>query len=136
MNKDTYMNFETAASKYVDLRRQVEELERKHKEEKAEIKQKMVLLENWFTAKATEEGLKDIKTDYGTIYWSTHNSATVASREDFFSFCKENDAWDLLESRASKTAVKSYVEAEGTPPPGVNYNTVSVFNFRVNNKKV
>lgn len=129
------MNFEQAAEKYLQLRADVEALDRDYKAKKAELKEKMVLLENWFTAKATEEGLKDIKTDAGTIYWSTHHSATVASREDFFSFCKERDAWDLLEARASKTAVKSYIESEGEPPPGINFNSVSVFNFRKANNK-
>lgn len=129
------MNFETAAAKYVELRDKIDELDRQHKDAKAELKAKMVLLENWFTAKATEEGLNDIKTDFGTAYWSTHHSATVASREDFFNFCREHEAWDLLEARASKTAVKSFIEAEGAPPPGVNFNSVSVFNFRRANKR-
>lgn len=129
------MNFETAAEKYVSLRAEMEELEREHKEAKAEIKRKMVLLESWFTARATEEGLRDIPTQFGTVYWSTHHSASVASREEFFSFCRENDAWDLLEARASKTAVKSYIESTGEPPPGVNFSSNSVFNFRINNKR-
>jgi len=129
------MNFEKAAQLYTELRAQLEEVDREFSERKAAIKGKMVTLESWFTAKATEEGLNDIKTDYGTVYWSTHHSATVASREEFFNFCKEYNAWDLLESRASKTAVKSYVEAEGTPPPGVNFSSTSVFNFRKATKK-
>jgi hypothetical protein len=93
----------------------------------------MITLENWFTAKAQEDGLSTIKTNAGTAYWSTHHSATVGSREDLFNFCKDNNAWDLLEARASKTAVRSYIEASGEPPPGVNFKSVSVFNFRKSN---
>jgi len=127
------MNYEEAAGRYLTVKRDMEALDREYKERKAKIKEKMVVLENWFTAKAQEDGLSSIKTTAGTAYWSTHHSATVASREDFFNFCKDQDAWDLLEARASKTAVKSYIEAAGEPPPGVNFNAVNVFNFRKSN---
>jgi hypothetical protein len=127
------MNYEQAADRYMSVRKELDALEREYKERKAKIKEKQIALENWFTAKAQEDGLSTIKTNYGTAYWSTHHSATVASREDLFSFCRDNDAWDLLEARASKTAVRSYIEASGEPPPGVNYKSVSVFNFRKSN---
>jgi hypothetical protein len=124
------MNYEQAADRYMETRREMEAIDREYKEKKAAIKQKMVTLENWFTAKAQEDGLESIKTGAGTAYWSTHSSAKVASREDLFNFCMEHNAWDLIESRASKTAVRSYIEAEGAPPPGVDFSSVSVFNFR------
>lgn len=124
------MNYEQAADRYLQTKRELDEIEREYKERKAKIKEKMITIENWFTAKAQEDGIQTIKTAAGTAYWSTHHSATVASREDFFEFCKENNAWDLLEARASKIAVKSYIESEGEPPPGVNFNSVNVFNFR------
>jgi len=124
------MNYEEAAKRYTQVRDEIDALEREHKEKKAKLKEKMVALENWFTSRAQEDGLETIKTPLGTAYWSRHQSATVASREDFFSYCRENDAWDLVESRASKTAVRSHLELHGEVPPGINYNTVRVFNFR------
>lgn len=127
------MNYEIAGEKYVGLRHELEAIEREFKAKKAAVVEKMNTLENWFTAKAQEDGLKTIPTQFGTAYWSTHHSATVASREDLFDYCKEHGTWDLLESRASKTAVKSFIEANGEPPPGVNYSSVSVFNFRKSN---
>jgi hypothetical protein len=36
----------------------------------------------------------------------------------------------MVESRASKTGVKSYIEANGAPPPGVNFSSTKVFNMR------
>lgn len=126
------MNYEEAAKRYTQVRDEIDALDREYKDNKAKLKEKLVTLENWFTSKAQEDGLETIKTPLGTAYWSRHQSATVASREDFFSFCKEHDAWDLVESRASKTAVRSYLETNGEIPPGINYNTVRVFNFRRN----
>jgi len=84
-----------------------------------------VAVENWMTAKAQEDGLESVKTNFGTAYWSTHHTATVASREEFFAYCKENDSWDMVEARASKLGVKSFIEANGAPPPGVNFSSNS-----------
>ena len=124
------MNYEDAASRYLGIRQEIDVLEKAHKANKAGLREKMLTLENWFTVKSQEDGLDSIKTGSGTAYWSTHHSATVASREELFNYCRDNNAWDLIESRASKIAVKSHVEATGEIPPGVNFSSVSVFNFR------
>lgn len=124
------MNYDIAAERYLQVRNQIDSLEREHKTAKAALTEKLVALENWMTAKAQEDGLETVKTPHGTAYWSTHHTATVGSREEFFNFCKEHDAWDMVESRASKTGVKSYIEAHGAPPPGVNFSSAKVFNMR------
>ena len=124
------MNYDIAAERYLQVRNQIDSLEREHKTAKAVLTEKLVALENWMTAKAQEDGLETVKTPHGTAYWSTHHTATVGSREEFFNFCKEHDAWDMVESRASKTGVKSYIEAHGAPPPGVNFSSAKVFNMR------
>ena len=124
------MNYDIAAERYLQVRNQIDSLEREHKTAKAALTEKLVALENWMTAKAQEDGLETVKTPHGTAYWSTHHTATVGSREEFFNFCKEHDAWDMVESRASKTGVKSYIEAHGAPPPGVNFSSAKVFTMR------
>ena len=124
------MNYNEATEKYLLVRKQIDDLEKAHKAEKARLTEKLQMIESWITTKAQEDGLETIKTPFGTGYWSTHHTATVASREEFFSFCKENDAWDMVESRASKLGVKSYIEATGAPPPGVNFSSTRVFNLR------
>ncbi len=129
------MNYEQAAERLLAVRDEIDALERAHKAAKAELTSRMVMLENWFTAKAQEDGLETIKTHAGTAYWSTHSTATVASRTELFDFCRTTGAWDLLEARASKTAVKSFIEGHGVPPPGVNFSSTRVFNFRKANAK-
>lgn len=129
------MNYELAAERYLSVRNAIDKLEKEHKAAKAELTSKLVLLENWFTAKAQEDGLDSVKTSMGTGYWSTHHTATVASREELFNYCKENDTWDLVEARASKSGVKSFIESNGAPPPGVNFSSTRVFNFRKSHNK-
>jgi hypothetical protein len=131
------MNYEIAAERYLAVRNEIDVLDRAHKAERAKLSEKLMILEGWFTAKAQEDGLSTVKTSVGTGYWSTHHTATVASREDFFSYCKENNTWDMVEARASKTGVKSFVEENGAPPPGVNFSSNRVFNFRkAQNKEI
>lgn len=129
------MNYEQAAERLVEVRGEIDKLDRAYKAAKATLNERVALLENWFTAKALEDGLETVKTPLGTAYWSTHNTATVGSREELFAYCIANGAWDLLESRASKTAVKAFIDGHGTPPPGVNFSSTRVFNFRKANAK-
>ena len=124
------MNYELAAEKYLQVRNAIDDLERAHKATKAKLTEKLVAVESWMTAKAQEDGLESVKTNFGTAYWSTHHTATVASREEFFAYCKENDTWDMVEARASKLGVKSFIESNGAPPPGINFSSTRVFNLR------
>jgi hypothetical protein len=125
------MTLDKALAAYLKLRTEVERIEAAAKAETAKLKAQMQDLETWVTVKAQEEGLESIKAKgVGTAYWSTHHSCTVASRDAFFAYVKEHDAFDLLENRASKSAVKSFIEAAGEPPPGVNFSSVRVFNLR------
>lgn len=120
------MNYDRAASLYVKMRRDIEALERQIDA----IKAQKAELESWFALKAMEDGLKTIPTPHGTAYWSTHYSATVAAREPFFDFVKTHDLFDLVQARASSTAVKSYIDGNGEAPPGVNFSSTKVFNLR------
>lgn len=124
------MDYETAVDKYLSLRKDIEEVEREAKVKVAELKQKMALLETWVTLKADEEGLKTVPTRGGTAYWSTHHSCSVAEPSVFFDYVRDNQAWDLIEKRASKLAVKAYIDEGGMPPPGVNFSSYRVFNVR------
>ena len=129
------MNYESAAEKYVKLRTEVERIEREAKTKTAELKSVMLDLENWITLRAQEDGLENVKTACGTAYWSTHYSAKCASRDALFEYCKTTGEWDLLEARPSKLAVKAHVAGHGTPPPGVDFSAIKVFNLRMSIKE-
>lgn len=130
------MNFENACKNYIQMRKSVAAIEAKAKADAAEYKSKMLMLETWITMKADEEGLDNVKTPYGTAYWSTIASATVADRDAFMRFVREQEAFDMLENRVSKEAVKSYMaENNGLVPPGVDFSQIRRFNLRVAGEK-
>jgi hypothetical protein len=124
------MDYQTAIKQYTAMRAEIEAINQRAKTETAEVKKKMQMLEQWITERAEQDGLENIKTSNGTAYWSTHYTCTVAEPDSFFQFVKENEAWDLIEKRASKTAVKSFIDEQNETPPGINFSSYKAFNVR------
>ena len=124
------MDYQTAIKQYAACRAEIESINQKAKTAVAEVKQTMQMLEQWITERAQADGLENIKTSHGTAYWSTHHTCTVAEPDSFFNFVKEQEAWDLIEKRASKSAVKSYIDEQNETPPGVNFSSYKAFNVR------
>lgn len=114
----------------MEISAEIDRINAEAKKKVANLKLIIDDLENWFALKAQEEGLKAIPTSVGTVYWATHYSATVANPTAFKDFVIANGLYDLMETKASKIAVKSYIEGHGEPPPGVNFSSRSAFNLR------
>ncbi len=122
--------YDDAVKMYLELRDEVEAVDKAAKVRKAELRAEMSRIEAQITAHAHQDGLETVPAKSGTGYWSTHYNCQCASRDDLFTYVREHQAWDLLEARPSKSAVKSLVDATGEPPPGVNFSAYRVFNVR------
>lgn len=130
------MDYANAMSLYMDCRRQKELIEGEAAVRLAPIKEKMALLLDWMEVKAQSEGLKNVPVaGVGTGYWTTHMSAVVANPGEFWSFVKKNDAFDLVETRASSKAVKSYIDGHNAAVPGVTFGQTQIFKIRAANSK-
>jgi len=115
---------------YLKFRGQKESIEAEAKDRVKDIKDKMLKLEGWIKEKADEMGVSSFKTDHGTAFLTTTDYANVADWDAVLTFIKENEAFDMLEKRVSKTAVRGYIEANKAVPSGVNYGTRIDVNFR------
>jgi hypothetical protein len=115
---------------YIKLRDKKTEMERKHKEELAPIKETMSKLENWLQRRLLEEGVESFKTSQGTAFLQSATSATVRDWDATFAWMQKNDEWSLLEARVNKTAVRDFVETNGEAPPGVEYSETIVTRVR------
>jgi hypothetical protein len=45
-------------------------------------------------------------------------------------FIRDNEAFDMLEKRVSKTAVRGYMDENGSVPPGITYGSKLGINIR------
>lgn len=124
------MTVDQVIEAYLKYRNKKEALEAEIKDQVKELKDKMAKLEAWIKTKADAEGVTSFKTAHGTAFVTTNDYANVADWDAVLSFIKENDAYDMLEKRVSKNAVRGYIEQNKTVPSGVNYGTRIDVNVR------
>lgn len=121
------LNKAALIAKYVEIRDQIKAIE---SEQIAPLKAMLDKIETYFKAIAAVEGVDSWKTDGGTAYLVTTDSVRLADPAAYMEYIIENDAWDLLEKRASKTAVRSFLETHKVLPPGAEITTRIEVNIR------
>lgn len=117
------LNVDQVVAAYMKLRQQKETLEASIKEEVGVIKDKMAKMEAWIKEQADAQGVTSFKTKHGTAFLSTTDYANVADWDAVLAFIQEASAFDMLEKRVSKIAVRGYIEEHKAVPPGINYGT-------------
>jgi hypothetical protein len=115
---------------YMKLRAQKTTIEAEVKERLAELKAKMEKLEAFLKTQMDAQGLTSFKSEHGTAFLTTVDYANVADWDAVIAFIRDNDAYDMLEKRVSKMAVRGYIESAKAVPPGVNYGTKLEVNIR------
>jgi hypothetical protein len=115
---------------YMKLRDQKTAIEAEVKERVSDLKAKMEKLEAFLKTQMDAQGLTSFKSDYGTAFLTTTDYANVADWDAVLDFIRENEAYDMLEKRVSKIAVRGYIESTKAVPPGINYGTKLEVNIR------
>ena len=121
---------DSVIKKYMRLRDKKAAVEATVKEELDQIKANMAKLEAFLKVKLDADGLTSFKTDHGTAFLTTTAFANVEDWDAVLRFIREEEAFDMLEKRISKTAVRGYIEANKEVPPGVKYGTKLDINVR------
>lgn len=124
------MDYDRAVKLYLELRDANSELEKEVDRLVAANKEKMLKLGNFIQLKAEKDKLEKVPTKYGTVYWTEGCSVKTGNGEALFDFCRENNLWELVEKRASKTGVREYVNTNKKVPPGIDYVTYKQINVR------
>lgn len=123
-------NVDQVIAAYLKLRNKKDAIEAEAKERVKELKDKLSKFEAWLKVRADEQGVTSFKTPHGTAFITTTDFANVADWDATLEFIRANDAYDMLEKRVSKTAVRAYIEATREVPAGVNYGTKLEVNVR------
>jgi len=129
------VNVDQVVAAYMKLRDQKAAIRKEADDKIDEIETKLDKLEKWIKVKADADGVTSFKTPHGTAFLTTTDFANVEDWDATLNFIKTNDAFDMLERRVSKTAVRAYIELNKSVPAGVNYGTRLDVNVRKPAKK-
>lgn len=116
---------------YLQLRALKEGLSNKHKDEMAPVNLKMEKLENYMLSLLNSANVDSMAfKGVGTMFKKDVQSVTVAEWDATLQWIKDNNAWEFLERRVSKTVVNEYAEANGEVPPGIAVTNTTVVQVR------
>jgi len=124
------MKLSDLVAKYIEMRDKKYELKHQYEFKAAQLDEVLGKIESKLLQVFDSAGMDSVKTEFGTAYASTRSMASVADKETFMNFIKENEEWSLMEVRAAKLAIEQYKDANGDLPPGVNYREERVVNIR------
>jgi hypothetical protein len=122
------VTYDRVAEAYVKTREEIRALEAKIKElDKIQDKR-----EEWFLAALQSQGLKNVKTEHGTAFITRKESVTVADWDTLRNWVETTGKWEFVNKSVNKTAVLEQLgdERTGDLPPGVNYSSTRVVQFR------
>jgi len=124
------MNIGDVIRTYAKLRDQKAAVEAEVKDRIGQIKAKMNKLEAYLKEQMDAQGLTSFKSEHGTAFLTTTDFANVANWDEVLQFIKDNEAYDMLEKRVSKIAVREYMDQSKRVPPGITYGTKLDVNIR------
>ncbi len=115
---------------YVALRDRIKEMEEAFEKSKKPLADAMEELNGLMQSFLDDSGIDSIKTRYGTCYSSVRYSASLTDAKAFMDYVISNGAFELLDRKANKTAVKAFVEENSTLPPGCNLTALRTVGVR------
>ena len=129
------MNTGQMIQKYIELRDYVAVLNAQHEAAVKQYKDGMTAIENALLAEMNALGpdTQNIKVNgIGTAFKKKWTSATMADRPTFMAFVSDDfdKRSDFLTSAITKKEVEEFIEAHGSPPPGVNFSQGVQVNIR------
>jgi hypothetical protein len=130
MSTPNAITIDQVIAKYMQIREEKSALVAQTKALTDALDKKMETIEKFIKVRATEDGVTSFKTSHGTAFLTTVDFANVADWDTVLNFIKDNDAYDMLQRRVSKEAVRGYIDANKEVPPGITYGTKLEVNVR------
>ncbi len=124
------MKLSELVAKYIELRDKKAQMKAEYEEKVHRLDAALDQMEGALLKTFDAAGMDSVKTEFGTAYTTVQSTASVADADVFRQFVKDNDAWEMMQARVSKTAVEQYKAVHGDIPPGVNWREERVVNVR------
>lgn len=125
----TETNLSAAIKKYIEFRDSIDRHQAEFDAKTKPMKAAMKTIEGYFMNLVNKTGQTTFGTPDGTAFRDTKTGCNVKDWDTFLAWMKENDAHHLLNKAVNKTAVKEYIDAHDTPPPGVEW--VSIYDIKI-----
>lgn len=116
------IDVEKYIGKYVALRDKIKALEDTHKKSMAPFKDMLDTVGNHVLKHMQDTNVESVKTSEGTAYISERTSVSLQDPEAFMVYVIANQAFDLMDRKASVSAVEEFVKKTGGLPPGTKFS--------------
>lgn len=121
---------DSIVERYIALRDRKSEMKKEYDSKVAAIDEGLEKIENFMLKHLQSTGSSSIRTEAGTFFKQVVTKASVADKDTFMSYVRDNDLWALLEVRASKSAVDQFRTEHNDLPPGINWTETLTVNVR------
>ena len=115
---------------YVILRDKIKAADDLHKKRTAGAREHLEALGTALLAQLNTIGGDSVKTGHGTVYRTVRKTASIADGAVFRQYVIAHEAFDIVDWKANAPAVEDFIKTQGTPPPGVNFNTMHTVGVR------
>lgn len=127
---DRAQDIQKRVGQYVAIRDRLAQAEDDHKKAIAPLIETQNLLTAWLTDVLSTAGAQSIKTEQGTVYSNTRWTASLEDPKAFMDYVISNSKYDLLDRHANSTAVRAFVEEQGSLPPGAKLSAIRTIGVR------
>jgi hypothetical protein len=110
-------------AKYIDLRDRKDKINADAKAAVKAVDANLDIIEAWLLNQANEQGVSSFACDIGTAFVKETDFANVSDWNLTLPFIQTHGLWQMLKKDVNKTAVKEFIDANGVPPPGVNWGS-------------
>lgn len=110
--------------RYVKLRDELAELKADFKRNEDRVKDEMGRIEETLKNIMGQLGTESVRTGAGTAYLKENVFVSTSDKTAFFDYMKQNERWDLLDIRGSKSNIQDYMLEFGEVPPGIEVRRV------------
>jgi len=124
------MKISELVAKYVEVRDKKAQIKAEYDGKIAKVDEVLDKIEAALLKTFETTGMDSVRTEFGTAYTSTKTTASIADPDAFISFCKENNAWHMLQKRVAQAAVEQYKDEHEVLPPGIDWRVERTINIR------
>lgn len=114
--------------KYITCRDAVDDANNKHKARLKDGTDLMEMIEGVLQEKMQEAQVDTAGSQRGTVFYTTQTRCGVSDWDEALPVVLENP--QLLNKAVNKTAVAEWMEANGSPPPGIKWDEVRTLAIR------